>query len=148
MNRETSLRMRGDVAMSGNFGYELDITKLNLMEKEEVKEQTDFYKKWQYLIQFGDFYRLLSSFEVDNTAWMFIDERKENVLVFYYKRLAYPQESFVQLRLEALDASSNYITDEGIVYGGDELMYMGLPIPVIDGDFHSYRIGLTKILVI
>ena len=34
--RHTSLKMRGDVAMSGNFGYELDLTKFSIEEKEQV----------------------------------------------------------------------------------------------------------------
>ncbi|GAA3316971.1 hypothetical protein GCM10020331_014490 [Ectobacillus funiculus] len=42
VHRETSLKMRGDVAMSGNFGYELDLTKLTDQEKEEITKQVLF----------------------------------------------------------------------------------------------------------
>ena len=44
-NRVTSLKMRGDVAMSGNFGYELDLMKFTEEEKEEVKKQVAVYKE-------------------------------------------------------------------------------------------------------
>jgi alpha-galactosidase len=41
--------MRGHVAMSGNLGYELDLTKMT------EEEQHDYYKEIRPLIQFGDF---------------------------------------------------------------------------------------------
>ena len=46
--------------MSGNFGYELDLTKLTEIEKMQAKSQVAFYKEVRELIQFGDFYRLQS----------------------------------------------------------------------------------------
>ena len=39
VDRITPIETRGVVAMSGNFGYELDITKLPESEKEIIKEQ-------------------------------------------------------------------------------------------------------------
>lgn len=45
--RVTSLKTRGDVAMGGVFGYELDLTKLSSEEKQEVAAQVEFYKKNQ-----------------------------------------------------------------------------------------------------
>ncbi|MCP3763517.1 alpha-galactosidase [Domibacillus sp. A3M-37] len=59
--------MRGDIAASGNLGYELNLTKLTEDEKEEVKRQVAQYKKIRPLIQFGDFYRLLSPFDGNKT---------------------------------------------------------------------------------
>jgi alpha-galactosidase len=38
-NRITSLNTRKVAAMSGTFGYELDLGKLSFEEKEEIKEQ-------------------------------------------------------------------------------------------------------------
>ena len=35
--------------MAGNFGYELDITKLSEEEKEELKEQISLYKEIEKL---------------------------------------------------------------------------------------------------
>ena len=44
VDRITPIETRGVVAMSGNFGYELDITKLPESEKEIIKEQVKLYK--------------------------------------------------------------------------------------------------------
>ena len=63
VHRMTPLNTRGVVAMSGNFGYELDITKLSDEEKEMIKEQIKNYKEIRETIQFGDYYRLSSPFE-------------------------------------------------------------------------------------
>jgi len=36
----TPLDKRGNVARSGNFGYEMDLTKFNLQEKEQAKKRS------------------------------------------------------------------------------------------------------------
>ena len=64
--------------MSGNFGYELDLTKLSEEEKKEVRQQVALYKDNRELIQFGEFYRLLSPFEHNGAAWMFVSEDKRS----------------------------------------------------------------------
>lgn len=43
--RTTDIRTRGVVAMSGNFGYELDLTKLGSDEKEQIKNQIQTFKE-------------------------------------------------------------------------------------------------------
>ena len=56
---------RGNVAVLGTFGYELDITKLTEEEKEKVKVQVQNYHKYNDLIREGDYYRLASYAEMD-----------------------------------------------------------------------------------
>lgn len=68
VGRITSLSLRGHVAMSGNFGYELDLTRLSDAEKKQVHEQVAFYKRIRPLIQFGDFYRVKNPFEENDAA--------------------------------------------------------------------------------
>lgn len=138
VHRETSLKMRGDVAMSGNFGYELDLTKLTDQEKEEITKQVLFYKENRQLIQFGDFYRLCSPFAGNETAWMFVSQDKKEALVFYYRVLAEANAPLSVLPLKGLNPDMNYTLDNAEVHGGDELMYSGLAIPAtVHGDFQS-----------
>lgn len=85
LNRITPLDTRGNVAMSGNFGYEMDLTKFNLQEKEQAKMQVEKYKEIRKLIQFGDMYRLLSPFEGSGAAWMFVSEDKREAFIAYFK---------------------------------------------------------------
>lgn len=140
VGRNTPLKMRGDVAMSGNFGYELDLTKFTGEEKEEVKEQIRLYKELRTLIQFGDMFRLISPFEgkVNETAWMYVSEDKNEAVVAYFRILAEADAPVRKLRLTGLDPNKDYIVSEceGI-FGGDELMYSGITIPFLFGDYQS-----------
>ena len=137
-NRTTPLETRGVSAMAGNFGYELDITKLSEKEKEELKEQISLYKEIRETVQFGTLYRLKSPFNSNEVAWMMISEDKNEVVVSYVRQWALVNESFSNLKLTALDKDSEYeIIGEDIVLSGDELMYIGLNIPELYGDYVS-----------
>jgi alpha-galactosidase len=140
VHRVTSMEMRGDVAMSGNLGYELDLTKLTDEEKEIIKKQVSTYKEIRHLIQFGDFYRLQSPFEGNSTAWLFVNNEKSEARVFYFRVLAEPAAPLEVLKLKGLDLSKQYkVVGTDQVYGGDELTYSGLSIPAeINGDFLSH----------
>ncbi|MDK0849960.1 alpha-galactosidase [Clostridium perfringens] len=137
-NRTTPLETRGVCAMAGNFGYELDITKLSEEEKEELKKQISLYKEIRETVQFGTLYRLKSPFNSNEVAWMMISEDKNEVVVSYVRQWALVNESFSNLKLTALDKDSEYeIIGEDIVLSGDELMYIGLNIPELYGDYVS-----------
>lgn len=138
VHRMTSLDIRGHVAMSGNFGYELDLTKLSKKEKEIVKQQVAFYKDIRRLVQFGTFYRIVSPFEGNEAAWMFVSEDKSEAFAAYFRVLAEANAPLSFLRLKGLDPDKNYeLIGSGEVYGGDELMYVGLNVPKRHGDFIS-----------
>ncbi|ADL52497.1 alpha-galactosidase [Clostridium cellulovorans] len=146
VNRITPLETRGNVAMSGTFGYELDVTKMSDEEKETVRQQIITYKEIRTLVQFGDFYRLLSPFEGNETAWMFVAEDKSDVAASFFKVLSSSHKKLSVLKLKGLDPNKDYLligTDE--VYGGDELMNTGLVIPELKGDFQSYMWRLKEI---
>ncbi|MCH1961854.1 alpha-galactosidase [Clostridium perfringens] len=144
-NRITPLETRGVSAMAGNFGYELDITKLSEEEKEELKEQISLYKEIREVVQFGTLYRLKSPFNSNEVAWMMISEDKNEVVVSYVRQLALVNESFSNLKLTALDKDSEYeIIGEDIILSGDELMYIGLNIPELQGDYVSKLWRLKK----
>ncbi|MBC2283149.1 alpha-galactosidase [Listeria booriae] len=145
VKRHTSLEIRGNVAMSGNLGYELDLTKLTDTEKETIKQQIQTYKEIRPLIQFGDFYRLKSPFEGNETAWMFVDKTKIEAVVFYFQVLAVPAKPLQAIKLAGLNKESQYkINATKQVFGGDELMYSGLKIPTtLKGDFQTFQWHLT-----
>lgn len=140
LQRTTPLEMRGHVAMSGNFGYELDLNKLAPAERQMVGEQVAFYKEIRPIVQFGDFYRLLSPFAGNETAWIFVTEDKTEAVAFYFKVLAEPNPPFRRLRLRGLDPRKNYqVVGTGQKLPGDILMNVGLNVPeaVMVGDFQS-----------
>ncbi len=130
LNRVTPLKTRGNVAAFGAFGYELDLAKLTKEERDLVKEQIRFVKKYRKLIHTGTFYRLLSPFEGNFTAWMVASEDKKQAIVAYFKTLNDVNQEFRKLRLKGLDQAYLYhMTEEGRETGafyGSELMNIGM----------------------
>lgn len=139
IGRVTSLDMRGHVAMSGNFGYELDLTKLSGKEKQIIQKQVLFYKQIRPLVQFGDFYRIVSPFSGNEAAWAFVSPDKAETVVFYFRVLAEPAQPVRVLTFKGLDPGSLYQNvATGDVFGGDELMHAGVTVPLTKGDFISH----------
>lgn len=137
--RNTSLRTRGHAAMSGNFGYELDLTAFSEQEKEEVREQVKLYKEIRHLVQFGDFYRLRNPFEGNEAAWTIVSEDRSEAVLYYFRILSEANEPIVWLRTAGLDPEGDYrCVEDGNIYGGDRLMNAGLAIPAMHGDFQSF----------
>ncbi|WP_339303966.1 alpha-galactosidase [Paenibacillus sp. FSL H8-0317] len=150
VHRDTSLKFRGDVAMSGNFGYELDLTKFTDAEKIQVKEQVAMYKEHRSLIQQGDLFRLRSPFQGNETSWMFVSDNRCEAIVFYFRVLAKPTPAADVLQLKGLDHSYTYeVTGESGhmgSFGGDRLMQAGLIIPPLTGDYTSawFKLSATQ----
>ena len=148
--RMTSLKMRGDVAMSGNFGYELDLMKFTEEEKAEVKKQVELYKELRTFVQSGDMYRLKSPFrDVNNdgndTAWMFISEDGNNIFAAYFRISCVVNGGIYRMKFTALDSEAKYeIVGEGKQYYGDELMNIGLVFEMW-GDYTSKIWRLKKV---
>lgn len=137
VGRTTPLKTRGDVAMAGNLGYELDVTKLSKIEKKEIQEQITFYKRNRKLIQFGNHYRL-ETYDKNEFSWMFINNEQTEFLLTYVKVLSVPGAPIRFLRLSGLDPSAFYENeDTNEIFGGDELMNAGISIPRVKEDFHS-----------
>ena len=70
--RNTPLSTRAETAYFGCFGYEMDLDTLTEEEKEEVKEQIQYYKRIRKLVMDGTFYRLISRLkETRRRGWSF-----------------------------------------------------------------------------
>ncbi len=146
VDRITPIETRGVVAMSGNFGYELDITKLPTKEKAIIKEQVKLYKEIRETIQFGKHYRLSSPFESNDVAWMFVSKDTNEVIVNFVRVLAKPNPKFISIKLIGLDENARYeVVGEDLVLGGDELMNIGLSVPELKGDYQAKMWRLKKI---
>jgi alpha-galactosidase len=107
--RETPIETRANVAYFGTFGYELDLNLLSDAEMEKVKEQIRFMKEYRNLIQVeGDFYRLRSPFEGNDTAWMVVSQDKKDAVAAYYQRLNKVNASWLRFKLSGLEADTLY----------------------------------------
>jgi len=155
--RETPLKTRAAVAMSGAFGYELDLTQFSTEELEEVKTQVAYFKEIRRLVQFGDFYRLRSPYESDDGSWMYVNQNRFEAFVMFTKVVNPPNPPVSRIPLRGLDSKADYrvvegfqeglkITrDSGEIYNGSLLMNAGLPVPRIHGQLQSMVWRLVKV---
>ena len=145
VHRTTPLKMRGDVAMMGQFGYELDPASFTEDEKEEIKEQIIFYKKIREAVQFGTMYRLKSPFEGNISAWNFVSPDETTVILCIYNVLGCAAAKSEWIKLRGLDSDADYRIDgTDTIYGGDVLMNAGV-LRRYNHDFQSEIIVLKKI---
>ncbi|MCQ2511197.1 MAG: alpha-galactosidase, partial [Lachnospiraceae bacterium] len=145
-SRITSLRTRANVAYFGAFGYEMDLNQMNAGEIEAVKEQVKFMKEHRELIQFGDFYRLSSPFSNEYASWMVVSPDKKEAIVGVYLLASTPNVGFKQIKLQGLNADFDYVIDEELVRGGDDLMEFGLiPVNIASHPIDASRGVLKKV---
>ncbi len=142
--RITPLNTRATVAMSGTFGYELDVNKMSGEEKEIVRAQIREFKKYYDLIQSGDYYRLTNpDTETAWHGWEFAAEDGSEALLCIVALQIHPNGPGRWMRLKGLKKDSLY-TVNGQKYPGDVLMNSGLLMPVASEEYQSFRIHITE----
>ena len=143
--RTTPLETRGVVAMSGTFGYEMDLSETTAEEQEIMRRQTAFFKEHYDLIQRGDYYRLTDPFaDGPFTAWEQVSQDRREVLASVVTGTTRANPAFQMLYLRGLDPDLCYRDQEGNVYTGAALMAGGYPLSLdlFLGDYQSRQIYL------
>lgn len=126
-SHRTGYETKGNVAMWGTFGYELDPRKLTEEEVEIVKKQVAQYHDTYELIHYGDLYRLISPFENPwRAAWQFVSPNKDRFMVTLVI-MRQETDKKVIVKLQGLDPEKYYQNEEsGEVCSGAMLMKAGL----------------------
>ena len=144
--RSVSMKTRGVVAMAGTFGYELDITRLSQEEKDMVKIQVEEFKKYYFLIQQGDYYRLTDDGRKSPyVAWEFAAEDGTeallNVVTLRVRAYAMPYT----VHIKGLKPEAVYeVEGTGEKYSGAALMNGGYLLPVIWDDYQSVQVHFVE----
>ena len=139
--RITPLSLRCEVALGGNFGFELDLAKMTEEELIVARQAVERVKRFRRLTETGTFWRLCSPFEGRHTAWAFVSEDQREALLCVYQGLCVPNTPPLCLRLKGLRPDCLYRSDEGECYHGAALMRQGLFLP-LRGDFSGQVIHL------
>lgn len=143
--RRTPLDTRGVVAMSGTFGYELDLVKLPGMEKERIREQVACYKKLAPLILNGRYYRLTNPFTDETAAWEYVSEDKTEILFFAVQLEIHGNMTPVYVRLKGLEKGASYREEQtGMSYPADILMDTGMPLKSEFQEYQSFQMKFIK----
>ncbi len=147
-------RVKGDIALWGTFGYELDPTTFSEEDDAEVARQTANYHKYYDLIHNGDLYRL--EYPDQNPcrcAWEFVSPDASEALLTVVVNLKMPVHAVHVYRLHGLDPEKYYVVEgydgEGkdLVLSGAALMRAGLNVSFTEqfkGDKDSYTFHITE----
>ena len=146
--RKTPLHTRGVVAMSGTFGYELNLMKLSEEEKQEIREQIAEYKSYAPIIQNGLYYRLSDPTTGEICAWEFVhtDEKEQSkVLLNIVMQVIHGNMTVNYVKLQGLEETAVYREEKSEKrYTGAALMYGGMPLPIEPGEYQAYQYCFVK----
>lgn len=143
--RITPMETRAAVAMSGSFGYELDITKLSEEDKDTIKKQVKTFKKYASLIHHGLYYRLTNPLKDEVGAYAFVSEDQSEALIFAVRIITHSARYAHFIKVEGLEENGCYKDDQGHFYEANVLKTQGLPLIVEPGEYQAYTIHLTKV---
>ena len=144
--RITSMNTRAVVAMSGTFGYELDLNIVSEEEKEEVKKHIALCKKYWDLTHEGNYYRLSNPMELSEyAAWGFVSEDKSEALLNVVTLETHGNAPVCFLRLKGIDADAVYVEQEtGKEYTGSALLNAGLPLPRPNAEYLAMQMHFVR----
>ena len=144
--RSTPLSTRAVVAMSGAFGYELDLTKLSAAEKDEIRQQIVQFHEDEDILRNGLYYRLTDVAAPGwFTAWQTVSEDGSAAIVNLVVQSPRPNAMPLHLRLRGLDPAARYrIEEDDCVCTGASLLYGGYTFPQMRGDYPAVQLHLRR----
>jgi len=133
--------------LGGNFGFELDLSKLSDEDTEKAIAAVKTVKELRTVLQQGTFSRLIDPTVHDNLcAWQFLSEDESQLVVCVYQRRVKPNVQPERVYMASLPADSRYRrADTGDTYSGSALMNVGLPIPTTWTDYDSWVYRFEKV---
>ncbi|MDR2085805.1 MAG: alpha-galactosidase [Dysgonamonadaceae bacterium] len=145
--RSTPLKYRFDIAMAAKLGMDMQPSQMTEKEYEFSKNAIQTYKEIRNTILHGDLYRILSPYKHNRTVWMYVDETKDEAIVFNFliRKEVYPVPPTIVL--QGLDPEKQYVLQEinkapdnwsrfskyeGKIFSGEYLMTVGLHFAMYD----------------
>lgn len=149
--RVTRFETRGHIAMSGTFGYELDLAKLNDEERAMVSCQTAQYHRLNPILASGDFYRLNELDDNDALdGWCVVAKDRQKGFVTIYRRNVIANFRGSRFKLKGLDEHAIYRLDDPyrsgeLIVSGGALMTQGFWFELPPGDNASRLIEFSVV---
>lgn len=141
-NGDASVKFKTNVAMMGKPGFDIKLNDMTPAEVEYCKQAVKNYNGLKSIILEGDQYRLVSPYEGQHSATMYVDKKDGDAVLFTfdlyprYKQFIWPSES--NLKLDGLNQDLKYkVTEIDTTdgkdkeigeYSGEFLMEIGLPL--------------------
>ena len=145
--RTASVEARMAAALSGTFGFELDLTRYTGAGIEQLHPYVQFYRDHGALLRGGDLYRLAAP-DGHGAAWAIAAADGREAVVFAAGRVLDGRS----LPLPFARADGRYTAcarytgcaEAAAEYDGGELTALGLPLPHLRGDVPGYLCYLQQ----
>lgn len=144
--RVTPFDTRGYIALTGTFGYELDVTRITEEERNQIPEQISMYHKYNDLIREGDYYRITSYQENhENDSFIVVSKDKQEAVAVYIQVEARPKLRSIRIRLKGLEEDYQYTINDGEkIFSGAMLMNAGITMDELWGDYQGKLLYFKK----
>ena len=107
--RVTPFKTRCEVALGGNFGFELDLSRISQEDMATAREAVARVKRLRGVLQRGSYSRLVSPFENRNfAAWQYVSEDGVRAVLCMYQPHVEPNGRPFSVRMTALEPETFY----------------------------------------
>ena len=106
--RITPIKYRFDVAMSGRLGLELNPDNMSEDDLEFAISAVNEYKRIRNVVYFGDLYRLISPYESDYAALIYVMPDKTRAIMFVYNLTHLLGIPAPEIKIHGLDNGKRY----------------------------------------
>lgn len=137
--RTASLEARMAAALSGTFGFELDLTKYSPEEIANLHPFVEFYRSHGALLRSGDLYRLCVP-DGHGAAWAIAAADGHEAVVFGVGQVLDGRSLPLPFAMSSQYHATVLATGGGTetVYDGSTLASHGLPLPTLRADLPGY----------
>ena len=144
--RRTTLSTRAAAAMTGAFGYELDLTKLTDEECSEIKEQISRYRQIEDLIREGRHYRLSGLEESSHYfCWEYVSADQNRCLLSIVVTDPLANAAPVHVKLKGLSPDGVYSVGGEFECLGSALMENGYTFVCLTGDYPAVQMDICRV---
>lgn len=139
-NHDASIKFRVDVAMQGKLGFDINVKELRQEEQTFCQSAVATYNRLKKINFSGDQYRLVSPYDGNHTAVMYVGEGQKSAVLYAYDIYPRYAENLLPVQCQGLNPAKKYRVTEinlmpgktpaeafnGKVYSGEYLMKVGL----------------------
>lgn len=111
-NNVTPLKFRFDIAAAGRLGMELQPKAMTTEEYQFAQKAIASYRTYRDLVENGDLYRLISPYDGNHYALMYVSKDKNRAVVFAYCIKYQGRTKTPLVRLYGLDKNKSYKVTE------------------------------------
>ena len=141
-NKSAGIKFRTDVAMMGKLGFDIRTHEMTPAEQEYCKGAVQNFNRLSVAILGGDLYRLVSPYEGNHSAVMYVNETTDKAVLFAFDIHPRYGEMLQPVRLQGLNPDAQYEIKEinlipgtksilkcdGKTFSGELLMKVGIPV--------------------